>query len=1019
MKKILKRSLCMLLTLCLLAAFLPETAVKANAASAGLSISQLRQKYPHGKYWNHAGNPGSSNAVNNQNGYTDIPCSQHGVVGTSKQTCNGFQPGNTQLSWQCMGYAEKLGYDATGYNPRNNANGWKTYTDPSALNNLKPGDIVRYKNNGHSIYVIAVNGDIVTYTDCNSDGHCKIRWDATISKATLRATFTHVRSGPGVNPEPAPCTCSNVYAGEYVCTTASANLTIRNGHSRTSGKVGSIPSGAVVTVTHASGTGSGDWAHVIYNGVSGYASMEYLKKREPEPEPPVQDRDTRIHLWISDSEMGESIGSVEVNEWIYLCYRLYDIKTGEAFDSYNTDGYSVTLNLYAPNGSVTHTCTYREDNAWIGINRDTPGVYRGELVFRWDDGGVYTSEVSITMKYEPKVTPSVSDVQLNLAGNNSCTIRVSYSGASKSNSIYLNCDREGDSFNYQWGGWEGNSIPLTFTGVRAGSGKVTIRMFDAETNELLATTTVNVKVSAPSYTVTYNANGGTNAPGSQTKQYNEKLTLSSAKPTRTGYTFLGWAESSGAAKAEYLPGAGYTGNKNITLYAVWQKGCTDDSHPFTYKVTAKPTASASGTLTGTCPHCSATEYIALPKLNTSDYSYRVTKAATCSTTGTGTYTLKTTVYGSFSFDVTIAKTEHSYQYAVTAKPTASASGTLTGTCPNCSAAEYIALPKLNTADYTYAVTQEPTYTTAGVGTYTWKNTAYGKFAFTVALDKLVSQLSGLTIKQAPAKVVYTVGEALDTTGMILECKYTDGTTKQISSGFTTSGFSSDVAGPVMVTVSYGGKTAIFQVTIQEKKAPVVTGAVVQVERVTAVGGETVEVKLMVKNSPGISSLRFQVAYGDILTLQEIRFNDALGGQTAKSQSLTSPVMLTWVNVTEERTGDFVFATLVFKVAEGAQDGEMADITVTFQADDIYNLNEDAVSLTVENGSVSVSATLPGDVNGDGKVNNRDATRLLQQLAGWDVLCCVGAVDVNGDGKVNNRDATRLLQYLAGWDVDLE
>jgi len=65
-----------------------------------------------------------------------------------------------------------------------------------------------------------------------------------------------------------------------------------------------------------------------------------------------------------------------------------------------------------------------------------------------------------------------------------------------------------------------------------------------------------------------------------------------------------------------------------------------------------------------------------------------------------------------------------------------------------------------------------------------------------------------------------------------------------------------------------------------------------------------------------------------------------------------------------------------------------------------------------------SAYIPGDINGDGKVNNRDAARLLQYLAGWDVEVVEEALDANGDGKVNNRDAARILQYLAGWDVEL-
>lgn len=71
------------------------------------------------------------------------------------------------------------------------------------------------------------------------------------------------------------------------------------------------------------------------------------------------------------------------------------------------------------------------------------------------------------------------------------------------------------------------------------------------------------------HTVSYNANGGTGAPGSQKKIYGSNLTLSSARPTRDGYVFMGWSTTS-AGDVAYMPGSTYGADADITLYAVWQ-----------------------------------------------------------------------------------------------------------------------------------------------------------------------------------------------------------------------------------------------------------------------------------------------------------------------------------------------------------------------------------------------------------------------------------------------------------------
>lgn len=79
---------------------------------------------------------------------------------------------------------------------------------------------------------------------------------------------------------------------------------------------------------------------------------------------------------------------------------------------------------------------------------------------------------------------------------------------------------------------------------------------------------------ANTYTVKYNANGGSGAPGNQTKTYGVPLTLSTTKPTRTNYTFKGWGTSASATTATYPAGGSYTANSAITLYAVWELAYT-------------------------------------------------------------------------------------------------------------------------------------------------------------------------------------------------------------------------------------------------------------------------------------------------------------------------------------------------------------------------------------------------------------------------------------------------------------
>ena len=72
------------------------------------------------------------------------------------------------------------------------------------------------------------------------------------------------------------------------------------------------------------------------------------------------------------------------------------------------------------------------------------------------------------------------------------------------------------------------------------------------------------------YTVSYDANGGDGAPGSQTKISGESITLSSTEPTRDNYTFVSWNTESDGSGTSYSSGGVYNVDSSVTLYAIWQ-----------------------------------------------------------------------------------------------------------------------------------------------------------------------------------------------------------------------------------------------------------------------------------------------------------------------------------------------------------------------------------------------------------------------------------------------------------------
>ncbi|MBO4423791.1 MAG: dockerin type I repeat-containing protein [Clostridia bacterium] len=69
--------------------------------------------------------------------------------------------------------------------------------------------------------------------------------------------------------------------------------------------------------------------------------------------------------------------------------------------------------------------------------------------------------------------------------------------------------------------------------------------------------------------------------------------------------------------------------------------------------------------------------------------------------------------------------------------------------------------------------------------------------------------------------------------------------------------------------------------------------------------------------------------------------------------------------------------------------------------------------------ISVAGKTPGDVNGDGKINNKDVVLLFRRVSGDPAGAVEENCDFNGDGVVNNKDVVSLFRAVSEGTVPAE
>lgn len=102
-------------------------------------------------------------------------------------------------------------------------------------------------------------------------------------------------------------------------------------------------------------------------------------------------------------------------------------------------------------------------------------------------------------------------------------------------------------------------------------------------------------------------------------------------------------------------------------------------------------------------------------------------------------------------------------------------------------------------------------------------TKTAKYGITVTEKAVVpdKKVESIAINQQPTTTKYYVGETFDKAGLKIDVTYDDDSTETVTTGFTTSNVSTDTAGEVTVTVTFGGKNATFTINVYNKLTSIV------------------------------------------------------------------------------------------------------------------------------------------------------------------------------------------------------
>ncbi|MBQ3425642.1 MAG: leucine-rich repeat protein [Clostridia bacterium] len=214
-------------------------------------------------------------------------------------------------------------------------------------------------------------------------------------------------------------------------------------------------------------------------------------------------------------------------------------------------------------------------------------------------------------------------------------------------------------------------------------------------------------------------------------------------------------------------------------------------------------------------------------------------------------------------------------------------------------------------------------------------------------------------------------------------------------------------------------TLFANVSFAQNTTPTVT-----VQSVTDTAGSTVNVNVTLENNPGILGATLTFTYDSGLTLSAAENGEAFSALTmTKPGTFVSPCNFTWdgQDIGENDIKDGVILTLHFKIDDNAEADTVYHINASYTNGDFVDSDLNPIDVAITNGTVTVVDYMPGDLDGNNKINTTDVILLRRHIAGgYNQTINESAADVNSDGKRNTTDVILIRRFIAGgYGVELK